>query len=102
MASLACDGGTTMQFLHSGTTLYEKNPVLGEHPSDAYVWTYLAAIGAAVVIGNRLVSNRVAMVINSVVLAVETESIGVNMHVGSSLCGVGSPGPWRAPMDVAR
>lgn len=93
VSSLACDGGTTQQYL-SESTWQESNPILGHHPSRGTVWAYLGGIAIAVVGANRVIPPKLALALNVLVMGVEVESIAVNMHVGSSACGVGDGGPW--------
>jgi len=94
VTSLACDGGSTEQYLADSQWI-ETNPVLGEHPSHMLLWSYLAAVGAAVVGANRIVPDKAALAINLVVLAFEVKSIAVNTSVGASPCGIGHGGPWQ-------
>jgi hypothetical protein len=97
VASLACDGGTTDQFLHD-SPWEETNPVLGRDPSELRLWSYLGAIGAGVIASDLLLRAehpKIATAIAAVVLGVELESVAVNMHVGAGVCGVGHPGPWE-------
>lgn len=94
MGMLACDGGTTDQFLASHSGWSEGNPILGEHPSDARLWGYLGAIAAGLAIANSKLSPKWAIVANVAVMGVEAEAIGYNMHVGASACGMGQGGPW--------
>lgn len=100
ITSLACDGASTNQFL-SESNWEEINPVLGRHPSKAAVWGYLGGIALAVSAANRVLPDKLAVLLNTVVLGVEIESVAVNMHVGSSACGVGDGGPWL-PMPTAK
>jgi hypothetical protein len=94
VGSLACDGGTTDQFLAAHAGWSESNPALGEHPSDLRLWGYLGAIAAAVVLANAKLPPKWALVANLAVVGVEIHSIDFNMHVGASACGVGEGGPW--------
>lgn len=99
---LACDGGSTMSYLdHSNWQ--EINPVLGAHPSNAALWGYLIGVGAALVGVDHLLLDRrwptwgprTASMLAGGVSAVEWESVGHNMNIGSSFCGVGKSGPWK-------
>jgi hypothetical protein len=97
VSALACDGGTTDQFLHDSSWM-EINPVLGSDPSDLRLWSYLGTIGAGVIASDLLLRAhhpQIALAIAAVVLGIEIESIAVNMHVGAGFCGVGHPGPWE-------
>lgn len=94
VGSLACDGGTTDQFLADAPGWAEGNPILGERPSDLRLWGYLGAITAGVVVANRKLDPRWATLLNAVVLGAEVKSVAFNMHVGASTCGVGDGGPW--------
>lgn len=99
---LACDGGTTDQFLRKSTWI-ESNPVLGEHPSDVRLWGYLGAIAAAVIVANRKLPPKWALALNLFVTAAEVRAVAINMHVGASACGVGEGGPWLpSNLDTAR
>lgn len=93
-ASLACDGGSTDQYLHDSQWV-ETNPLLGEHPGNLRLWSYLGAVAAALVATNHYLPPKWQLAIAGAVLAVEAESIGVNMSVGSSFCGIGRGGPWK-------
>jgi len=94
VSSLACDGAMTEQYL-ADSPWVETNPILGPRPSPALLWTYLAAIGAAVVATNRLASDEVAVAANALVLVVEAKSIATNASVGAAPCGLSAGGPWR-------
>lgn len=94
IGSLACDGGTTDQYLASNSGWSEENPILGEHPSDVRLWGYLGAIAVGLAVANSKLSPKWATALNVAVLGVEAESIGYNMHVGASACGIGHGGPW--------
>lgn len=97
VASLACDGGTTDQYLRDSSWV-ETNPILGQHPGDLRLWSYLGAIAGGVIASDLLLRAhhpQIATAIAAVVLGIELESIAVNMHVGAGFCGVGHPGPWE-------
>ena len=108
IAGLACDGGTSEDFLAHGVP--ETNPVLGAHPSDARLWGYLGGIGVALLVVDHLVLDRyaphwgprIATVLAGGVSAVEWESVGHNMAIGSSFCGLGKSGPWEMPVPESR
>lgn len=100
VVSVACDGGSTQQYLAESTWI-ETNPILGQHPSSAYLWTYLAVASAVIVTGNRLVSDRMAVLINGAVVLLEVDNVLFNMSFGSSACGLGTGGPWK-PSETAR
>lgn len=100
VGSLACDGSSTNQFL-SESKWQEINPVLGRHPSSAAVWAYLGGIALLTVGANRVLPNKLAVVLNVLVLGVEVQSVAINMHVGSSACGIGDGGPWL-PMPISK
>ena len=97
VAALACDGGTTEQYLHDSSWM-ETNPVLGRDPGDLRLWSYLGAIGAGVIASDLLLRAshpKIATAIAAVVLGIELKAITVNMGVGAGFCGVGHPGPWE-------
>lgn len=94
VTSLACDGGSTDQYLRDSQWV-EINPVLGERPGDLRLWSYLGAIAAALLVTDRYVPPKWQLVIAGAVTAIEIDSIRVNMGVGSSFCGIGKGGPWR-------
>ncbi len=103
IGSLACDGGTTRQFLASDSGWIETNPVLGKHPSSVALWLDLGSIAGAAIGLNRIVPNKLAIALNVALLAVEVQSVAINMDVGSSVCGLGHGGPWAPqPMDEVR
>lgn len=93
IGSLACDGGTTQQFM-SDSSYIETNPVLGQHPSNGAVWAYLGAIGAIAVVANRFLPAKAATVLNVAIIGIETKSVIHNIGYGSSVCGIGQGGPW--------
>lgn len=91
---LACDGGTTQQFLDAHARL-ESNPVLGPEPSAPRLWGYLGAIAVAVVATNQIVPPKWAVALNSLVIGAEGYSVQHNISIGSSVwCGAGPGGPW--------
>jgi hypothetical protein len=93
IGSLACDGGQTQQVLaHADQAgLRERNIVLGDHPSNEALWTYLGAIAFGVVVANKVLPPRVAVIVNAAILTAETHAIVTNAYYGSSLaCGIGS------------
>lgn len=93
VASLACDGGQSAQFL-TDTHYSERNPFLPANPSPGLVWGYLAGVAAATITANRFLSPKAALVVNSILLATEVWSIEHNMAVGTSMCGIDRGGPW--------
>ena len=106
IVATACDGGTTDQFL-SQSRWQETNPVLGVHPGNLALWSYLGAVDAAMVgagyASDRLIKSawgpRIASALAVAVLGIEAWSVEVNMRVGSSFCGIGPGGPWRELPD---
>ena len=93
VGSLACDGGSTVQFRDHG--FLETNAVLGDQPSTGRVVAYIATISGLVVAANRVLPDWASTVMNVAVLAVEVDSVRWNMvGVGTSLCGIGKGGPW--------
>lgn len=93
-ASLACDGGSTDQYLRDSQWV-EVNPLLGERPGNLRLWSYLGAIAGALVATNHYLPPKLQLVLAGAVFAIEADSIRVNMSVGSSLCGIGRGGPWK-------
>lgn len=104
LAGLACDGGETRQFL-AESRWGETNPVLGSDPSSPMLWSYLAAIGAAMLAVDHGVLSRYAWgakagaVVAAVVAGTEIWSVEHNIGYGSSLCGLGTGGPWKPLPD---
>jgi hypothetical protein len=93
VGALACDGLQTEQFLaHADQAgLVESNVILGAHPSSYELWTYLAVIGFGLVVVNKTLPPRAAVIVNAAVLAIEGQAIGVNAYYGASLaCGAGA------------
>jgi hypothetical protein len=93
-ASLACDGGSTVQYLHDSQWV-ETNPLLGEHPGELRLWSYLGAIAIGLLASNHYLPPKYQLGLAAAVFAIELESIAVNMSVGSSVCGIGHGGPWK-------
>lgn len=100
VGSLACDGGSTRQYLAESQWV-ETNPILGEHPSSAALWLYLGAIAGGVIGLNRLVPDKLALALNVAMIGIEVQSIAINAGVGASMCGVGEGGPWQ-PLPTTR
>ncbi len=108
VAGLACDGGSTHEFLEHSSYV-EVNPVLGERPSNAALAAYLGGVGVALVLVDHLLLDRyaptwgprIASVLAAGVSAVEWESVGHNMTIGSSFCGMGHGGPWATPSETS-
>ena len=93
VSSLACDGGQSQQFL-TESNYSERNPFLPSNPSPGLVWGYLAGVAVATITANRVLPQKAALVVNSIVLATEVWSVEHNMAVGASVCGIGAGGPW--------
>lgn len=98
LASLACDGGQTRQFL-SESMWGEKNPVLGTQPSPLALWTYLGAIALGVLGVDYLAGHKAGIAAAVIVAGIEIWSVGVNMGYGTSMCGIGAGGPWKPLPD---
>lgn len=95
LGALACDGGSTHEFLTESPYI-ETNPILGKHPSSADVWLYLGTIGALVVLSTHAIPlpawARIG--VNSTVTAIEVSSNIHNIGYGTSACGLGH---WQMP-----
>jgi hypothetical protein len=98
IAGLACDGLETREVL-ADSKWVETNPVLGQHPSPAALWTYLAAVGVAMLGVDKLAGHKVGVVAAVAVAGIEIWSMQVNASVGSSVCGLGAGGPWKTLPD---
>jgi hypothetical protein len=105
VAGLACDGGSTVEYLHE-SRWQEINPVLGAHPSDGAVWGYLAGVAVVMLGVDHALDRafpvwgpRIATFVAAGVTATEIKANVVNMSVGSSFCGTGPGGPWKALPD---
>lgn len=101
VAGLACDGGSTSQYL-AESNWQEINPVLGPRPSSGALWAYLGAVGAALIGVDRALDHlsphwgpRIATALAAGVTITEIKANAVNMGAGSSLCGLGLGGPWK-------
>ena len=102
LVGLACDGAETDQYLHESRWI-ETNPVLGEHPSDARLWGYLAAVSVLLVGGNHALDRafpvwgpRIATALALGVTGFEIQSMAINVNRGASVCGAEPGGPWKA------
>jgi len=96
VAALACDGGTTVAYEHH-TKFVETNPLLGEHPSELRLWSYLGAIAAGVIVATVKLPPRWALAVDGVVLLVEADAVAYNeLALGARGCGLatyGTPNP---------
>jgi hypothetical protein len=104
LGALACDAGSTQQFL-ADSTYVETNPLLGKHPSAGTVWLYLGAIGAVVVAANHAIPMPAwaRIGIGSIVSVAEISSSVHNVGYGTSPCGIGEGGPWgEGSRELAR
>jgi len=99
VGSLACDGGSTHQFL-ADSDWVESNPVLGHHPSDAALFLYLGSIAAGVIGLNRILPPKLAIALSLTMFAIEAKSVYINTSVGASMCGLGRGGPWEPMQEI--
>jgi len=101
LSSLACDAGSTTQYLVDDPVLVETNPILGQHPPVGAIWIYLGAFALGAIAWNRVAETEheqvAATMANIVLTAVEIRANSANIEYGASPCGIGRGGPWWQP-----
>jgi hypothetical protein len=83
-ASLIIDMLQTFDIAHK-PGMYEKNPILGLHPSDGAVLVYFAVAMATTYAATQLMPERYKAVPSLFVLALQVPQIGQNFTAGLSL-----------------